>query len=240
MAKKKKKASKPKKKVSKTKASKPKKKVSKAKASKPKKKVSKAKASKPKKKASKAKKSLKPKAKGLMAKIAEEQRRIEKSEKKTVKSGKKLFGEATKHLFKEFPELKKFSWAQYTPHWNDGDECLFRCNLDYVALNDDKDTKGLWDLENLRTLLSGDLTAKKSEITKKIAAGGERWEIERLESELEELDLDPSEVEKEYRMRKAISDILGNISEDAYQSMFGEGLITVTRHGVEVSEYEHE
>lgn len=195
-----------------------------------------------KKKPAKAKSSAKKRSGGrsLMSRIAEERKRIEKSEKKTASSGKKLFEQATSHLFKKFPDLEKFSWTQYTPYWNDGDECVFGCNIDYVCVNDEEDPDEVWNLERLRDLLSGDVEAKRSEIKKKIAAGGERWEIERLESELKELDLDPAEVEKNYLTKKAIVDLLGGIDEDAYQSMFGEGLVTVTRNGVEVSDYDHD
>lgn len=176
----------------------------------------------------------------LMARIAEERKRIEKSERKTASSGRKLFEEATKHLFNQFPELKKFSWTQYTPYWNDGDECLFGCNIDYAIVNEDEDSEELWNLERLHELLSGDVEKKRAEINKQIAAGGENWEIERLRSELEDIDKDPAEIEKKYVMKKAISDLLGGIDENAYQSMFGEGLVTVTRDGVEVSDYDHE
>jgi hypothetical protein len=30
-----------------------------------------------------------------------------------------------KQLFKDVPELKAIQWVQFTPHFNDGDECIF-------------------------------------------------------------------------------------------------------------------
>lgn len=35
------------------------------------------------------------------------------------------FGDACKELFDKLPELQAFGWRQYTPYFNDGDECVF-------------------------------------------------------------------------------------------------------------------
>jgi len=42
--------------------------------------------------------------------------------------GEKLFKEGSQDIFDTFPEVKSFSWTQYTPYFNDGDECVFRVN----------------------------------------------------------------------------------------------------------------
>lgn len=39
-------------------------------------------------------------------------------------------------FFKEFPEIKKIAWTQFTPYFNDGDECVFSVN-DIMFLNDE-------------------------------------------------------------------------------------------------------
>ena len=33
-------------------------------------------------------------------------------------------------VFSKYPKLNSFSWNQYTPYFNDGDECVFRVNTD--------------------------------------------------------------------------------------------------------------
>lgn len=37
-----------------------------------------------------------------------------------------LFYSMSKSLFDKHPELKSFGWRQYTPYFNDGEECTFR------------------------------------------------------------------------------------------------------------------
>jgi hypothetical protein len=40
----------------------------------------------------------------------------------------RLFSEAATELFDKYPTIESFSWTQYTPYFNDGDECTFRVN----------------------------------------------------------------------------------------------------------------
>jgi hypothetical protein len=49
--------------------------------------------------------------------------------------GKEIFNSATKELFENNPKLTSFGWYQYTPYFNDGEECTFRVNRDYLTLN---------------------------------------------------------------------------------------------------------
>ena len=51
-------------------------------------------------------------------------KRQELAEEITTKA-KTLFKEAVGTLFVEFPNLVSFGWTQYTPYFNDGDECTF-------------------------------------------------------------------------------------------------------------------
>jgi len=46
-------------------------------------------------------------------------------------TAKGLFTEMSTELFNENPTLMGFGWTQYTPYFNDGDVCTFRCNSDY-------------------------------------------------------------------------------------------------------------
>lgn len=38
---------------------------------------------------------------------------------------KRFFDEAAKEIFAKHPTVESFSWRQYTPYFNDGDECVF-------------------------------------------------------------------------------------------------------------------
>jgi hypothetical protein len=41
-----------------------------------------------------------------------------------------LLNEGFTEVFAKYPKLISFSWNQYTPYFNDGDECIFRVNVD--------------------------------------------------------------------------------------------------------------
>jgi hypothetical protein len=45
-----------------------------------------------------------------------------------------LFQDAAKEIFRAHPDLKSFSWTQYTPYFNDGDECVFSARTDYIDI----------------------------------------------------------------------------------------------------------
>ncbi len=53
-------------------------------------------------------------------------------------------------LFDQYPQLKSVSWTQYTPYFNDGEECSFSVHLDEPTINgfdpydDDKDAANLY------------------------------------------------------------------------------------------------
>ena len=38
-------------------------------------------------------------------------------------------------IFDTFPEVKSVSWTQYTPYFNDGEECTFSAHIDYFYVN---------------------------------------------------------------------------------------------------------
>jgi hypothetical protein len=65
--------------------------------------------------------------------VAREQMR--QLEKEYVKIGKEFFKDECRRLFEETPQLIDFGWRQYTPYFNDGEPCTFRCNTDDAMVN---------------------------------------------------------------------------------------------------------
>jgi hypothetical protein len=61
-------------------------------------------------------------------KYKEAQESIKKLRNEARKAAKGYFNEASKEFFTKYPELKSFSWTQYTPYFNDGEECTFSVN----------------------------------------------------------------------------------------------------------------
>jgi hypothetical protein len=50
---------------------------------------------------------------------------------------KDAFSECTKALFEENPTLNSFGWRQYTPYFNDGDECTFSAHIYDPDINEE-------------------------------------------------------------------------------------------------------
>jgi DNA repair exonuclease SbcCD ATPase subunit len=177
----------------------------------------------------------------LESRINANRREIEKIQQKLEKACEKLLREALKHIFKKFPNVKTLSWNQYTPSWNDGDTCVFSCYFESMIINDEEDYESTWELAKIHENLSGNVGKKREEIKKELESGNkEGWELDRLKSDLANLDRDPKEVAEKYLTRKTITDLFESIHDSAFSNMFGEGCVTVTREGSEVSECDRE
>lgn len=155
-------------------------------------------------------------------------KRASLDEELKVISGK-FFAEHSKVLFEQFPDLKSFSWTQYTPYFNDGDECTFGANTEYPSVKmeggkdqeaedfDDEDEDDYISIYNVKKTEDGKYIDKYEtghpEITdrKKIAA----FEVKEFLTEFE---------------------------DDSLKAMFGDHVrVIVHRDGtVEQEDYEHD
>jgi hypothetical protein len=143
---------------------------------------------------------------------------IKKSIKKLQDEAKKqvanLFKEAANDLFKENPQLIDFGWEQYTPYFNDGDECIFRTSSGYPRINGYDNNTGDFDEECYTS--NGELLPDQTKYPKL------------------------TDKQKEALEKKVIN-FLNNFEDDDYKSMFGDHQqIVVTREGIEVTDYEHD
>ncbi len=58
-------------------------------------------------------------------KINEHREEFEEKKQEMLKNLKIQIEQLFKNLFKAVPSLKVVHWQQYTPYWQDGDECVF-------------------------------------------------------------------------------------------------------------------
>lgn len=58
------------------------------------------------------------------------------------KKGQKLLNKTFKDVFNRVPNLMAVKWTQYTPYFNDGEECTFRIGDVYFKLEDSKEDSG--------------------------------------------------------------------------------------------------
>jgi hypothetical protein len=118
-------------------------------------------------------------------------------------------------LFEQSKRINSFGWQQYTPYFNDGDECIFRCNSDYLDINgvneDDADND---DNANF--------------VQKEI------WQGKRVPN--------PNYDANEAEIFEQIKKILKAIPDEFYKELFGDHVeVTVNRDGtIETEEYEHD
>ena len=172
------------------------------------------------------------------------ERQIEKIKNSANKAQNKNFNAAIKMLFKEHPDLESFSWTQYTPHWNDGDEITFEANTEYVYINDSDDS---FCAEVLKQKLHNIKNKKKvkakleKELEQAEKSKTDQWRVDGLKNQIEELEEDPVEIEALYKMTDAVAALLKSLDDDTLEEMFGDHVkVTVTVNGAETEEYEHD
>ena len=139
------------------------------------------------------------------------------------------FKEVVKELFEKNTGLGLVTWTQYTPYFNDGEECTFSINeayfsnatdtedIEYGEYQGDDDT--LWSTDSIVTHLTGGVSWDK-ETTAKVQA-------------TEGLNLES--------IREFMSILNSPEMEDIFRVMFGDHVkVVLTRKGIEVDEYDHD
>ncbi len=143
---------------------------------------------------------------------------LAKAKSDMVKVAKKAMTDASKSIFDNHPKLNSFSWAQYTPYFNDGDTCEFYVHSDYFKMD-----------------IGGYKLASVSPYAGKVA-----YEVylngEYVDSELSK-ELDGA-------IKKAafdIEELISGIDEDIMRDIYGDHVeVTVTRKGIKIEDHEHE
>ncbi len=149
-----------------------------------------------------------------LERLQEFRKRREDLEKQIREESKGLFKQVSDKIFEKHPLLNSFGWSQYTPYFNDGNECVFSANTDYIYINvgDQEDNDfaryAIYDVE---------------------------WKG-RDKTETLKPNLSPKEL-----AGKEILELLSNFADDDYKNMFGDHVkVTVSREGVEVEDYDHD
>lgn len=177
------------------------------------------------------------------AKIQELLKEIEESQKKILERSKVVFKDVSQEIFEEYPSLESFSWVQYTPYFNDGDECVFgvHADSDYgIEINetsvDDYEGDGPdWEtdeelggyfLKSSGEKLGNDYNSIKG-------LDWNDWEHRYVYSSKKWPDLTG--------IHNIISTFIGTFDEQTLKIMFGDhAKVVVYRDRVEVDEYDHE
>lgn len=143
---------------------------------------------------------------------------LEELKAKHLERSKEMFIKVTVKLFERHPKLESFGWNQYTPYFNDGDECVFSANYDYPEINgenaDDMDFEKelVTDYNGVKDSTGNYPKVKNPNFSPELAAA-----------------------------EKDVKEFLSNVDDSVLRDLFGDHVeITVTVNGTEVDEYEHD
>ena len=187
----------------------------------------------------------------LRSKIADAKKQMEQT-------ARGLFTEMSAELFKENPTLVSFRWEQYTPYWNDGDVCTFRCHGGYptVSIMVDGDVMG-YDSNRGNLKMNGN-EVRTHEEYERMFKGMRGSKVSSIVEDGKTVSYDPATktVTKdgvkvptydEYHqmfagLEKKVGAFVKNFEDGDMETMFGDHVqVTINRDGkVETEEYDHE
>lgn len=155
-----------------------------------------------------------------MSKISEITAKFEAMQKEVANQLQAAFKEMTKELFDSCPTLNAVVWAQYSPYFNDGEECVFGVHAPTF-------TNASVDIPS-RDLAWGEYVGEEEGI----------WTYG--DNCYGDVDV-PMPKEYEDIVNAFDGALQSGSMEDIMRAMFGNHvLVTLTRDGATVDEYDHD
>jgi len=175
----------------------------------------------------------------IVEQIKAELEAFNKKKQDLVEQLRKEFPAMFKELFEQSEVIKSISWTQYSPYFNDGDECTFSAHTDDLSVNgdyhDDVDFISPYNYGKIKTeedMVNNDLLADKLNRSwykgKQIGQDG--------------LVINPDYNEKEANIYTQFVDILSSIPEEFLEDLFGNhAQVTINSDGtISVDGYDHD
>jgi len=195
----------------------------------------------------------------LAENLKEMNARIRKIKDEMAVESRSVLNESFQEFFTANPEFKSVFWTQYTPHFNDGDECFFSVNEVWAKLvldtvEDDEEGSDIPDpayrvriLEHLKNAQADDEEYLKDPegFTKK----NNRWNNKKysykprtpyFEKELAEHDASVEKLggikvaERLSKAHKDINNVISYINPEFMEMMFGDHVrveVSLDKHG---------
>lgn len=126
----------------------------------------------------------------LEAKINKMNEEIAALRAKYTEDAKVMFSDACSSFFDSTPEIKSLQWTQYTPYFNDGEECIFSVNDIYYNINrnfgkteeeieedGDEEDYDNWEGDQFSYRSTVELKAAIAEIERALAAPEHGWTV---------------------------------------------------------------
>lgn len=175
----------------------------------------------------------------LVEEVNRMSKEIEAKKKELVDVLKPKFQEMFLPFFTKYPFVVGFQWQQYTPYFNDGDECTFRVCDVYMKLKGyglgSKKTDDDDDYSDYNHMLYCKYTLETK--------NGSYWKKEYENEKVKYFRLPKEEFnfEEYVKDRKALCEAFESIPKETMKELFGDhSEITVTKKGLQVEEYEHD
>lgn len=150
----------------------------------------------------------------VINKINEQLKAFKNKRAELVKELQRDFPNLLAPLFSESKRIESIGWRQYTPYFNDGDECVFGVHNDDLTINGIDEYDG---------------NEKDIEFIRERIWNGSNW-VKNPEIDKHEFDL-----------LKQIENVLKSVPDDFYKDLFGDHVrVTIHKDGrIETEEYEH-
>lgn len=159
---------------------------------------------------------------------------IENIRNEYKKKTQDMFSEMCKEIFNVVDNLKQIAWVQYTPYFNDGEECIFRVNeLEFYFTDEDIEEGYQY----------GETNNPYEKPSHWFYANVNRYpEYQEIIDRYEEsIKNDPNHGVKAEILSK-FKKIFESIDKNTFKDMFGDHCIVVVKRdgSVEVEEYSHD
>jgi hypothetical protein len=156
-----------------------------------------------------------------------------------VEQLRKEFPVMFKELFEQSEIIKSISWTQYSPYFNDGDECTFSAHTDELDVNGEYCD----DVEFLSPYNYGKLVTEEDVINNGLLAekADRSWYKDRQIGQ-DGLLINPNYNEKESNIYDQFVEILNSIPDEFLEDLFGNhSQVTINSDGtISVDGYDHD
>lgn len=184
-------------------------------------------------------------------KIAKQNEELNTIKKNYMESLQKDFHIVIKSFFEDCPLIQAVVWSQYTPYFNDGDECVFDVNVpSFITKNfdiddlrsspyeyEDEDEYGCLNVPLYVENWDDDVAKYKAELSKPTVSEWAKGYYPKHIAELEQMKLDYPDYDVKI---KAFANILSN-NKDILKEIYGDHVcVYVTPNEVIIEEYSHD
>lgn len=156
--------------------------------------------------------------------------KLEKARQELEQKFQKEIGGIFKEFLNSQPSIHGFAWVQYTPYFNDGEECVFGVH----------DIYAFYDNDVVREAFkNGDTCLAYGEIGDDDESGG----IVNLSKYDYSAGYSSKKNRKMTDVEKAVGEFVDALNQfkDEFRYAFGDHvMVTVTRDGIDINDYDHE